>query len=486
MKKLRKIFAFSLSLCLCTTSLLGLSFAEEAASAVPDTVGQALSALVTDYGATSAQIALWEGGAITQTDKAGVYSKSENRALTEDVLYGIGSVSKIYATAAVMKLVDEKKVELDAPLTTYIPEFTMADERYKDITVRMLMNHSSGLHGSSFTNAMLFDDVDPYAHDQLLSQLSTQSLKADPGAFSVYCNDGFTLLEILAERVTGKDFTAIVHEFFTQPLSLNETKTPSDDFDRAMLAKIYSPVRQEALPTEVLNVYGAGGIYASARDLASFGGVFTNQSTLLSQEAKNAMAQPEYKKGLWPAEGDMGMSYGLGWDSVETFPFNRYGITALSKGGDTQFFHASLVVLPEYGLSAAVVSSGGSSQLNGMVAAKLLLETLKSKGIIDEIKPDTAFAPMEKQEMPPELMANSGLYGASSQTVKLDVAENGTLTLTSVTLPTMPAQTFSYVAGGVFCDEAQTLKLSFCHRKRPHLFVDQGLRLCAGPRPGGV
>ena len=66
----------------------------------------------------------------------------------EDYIYCVGSVSKVYATAAVMQLVDEGKVELDAPVTDYVPEFRLADERYKKITVRMLMDHTSGMMGT--------------------------------------------------------------------------------------------------------------------------------------------------------------------------------------------------------------------------------------------------------------------------------------------------------------------------------------------------
>ena len=95
-----------------------------------------------------------------------------------------------------MQLAEAGRVSLDAPVTRYLKDFKMADERYRQITVRMLLNHSSGLMGSHFENAMLFGDADPVAADSLLEQLSTQRLKADPGAYSVYCNDGFTLAEL--------------------------------------------------------------------------------------------------------------------------------------------------------------------------------------------------------------------------------------------------------------------------------------------------
>lgn len=60
-------------------------------------------------------------------------------------LYGVGSVSKVYTAAAAMSLVQEGRLDLDEPVVTYLPEFTMADARFRDITMRMLLNHSSGL-----------------------------------------------------------------------------------------------------------------------------------------------------------------------------------------------------------------------------------------------------------------------------------------------------------------------------------------------------
>ncbi len=176
------------------------------------------AALLTEkYGTTSVQYALIDGGTILASGQTGLNDPARKIPLTKDTMYGIGSTSKMFTTAAVMKLVDEGKIDLDTPVVKYITDFTMKDERYKQITPRMLLNHSSGLQGSSLGNAFLFNDQDAYAHDTLLKQLASQRLKADPGAFSVYCNDGFTLAEILVERVSGMNFTAFIHQHFTQP-----------------------------------------------------------------------------------------------------------------------------------------------------------------------------------------------------------------------------------------------------------------------------
>lgn len=93
------------------------------------------------------------------------------------------------------------------------------------------------------------------------------------------------------------------------------------------------------------------------------------------------MASPEYLRGIWPGDDLDLLSYGLGWDAVHWYPFCQSGITALVKGGDTLYYHAGLLVLPEYGLSVAVVSSGGASTYNELAATQIALAVLTENGI---------------------------------------------------------------------------------------------------------
>ena len=79
---------------------------------------------------------------------------------SEERLYCVGSVSKVYVTAAVMQLADKGLVDIDAPLTTYIPEFRMADPRYVMITVRMPMDHTFGIMGTVSLNMELYGEND--------------------------------------------------------------------------------------------------------------------------------------------------------------------------------------------------------------------------------------------------------------------------------------------------------------------------------------
>jgi len=462
MKHLRRIPAFFLIVFLLCVPAWS---ADGASSPSPRESADKAAQLALSYGnAVSLQYALADNGQATLWGGAGTYSRTEDRAFTDDILYGVGSVSKIYTTVAVLQLAEDGRVHLDAPVTEYIPDFKMADERYRLITVRMLLNHSSGLFGSSTGSAFLFADPDPLAKDQLLSRLSTERLKADPGAYSVYCNDGFTLAEILVERVTGMSFTDYIHREITSPLQLGDTLTPADSFDGGRLAKIYQGSDTRALPSETLGIIGTGGVYATAKDLARFGGCLCGvKSGLLSQSSLLAMASPECLRGMWPEES-AGLAYGLGWDNVREDLFARNGIKALVKGGDTLYYHASLVVLPEYGLSAAVVSSGGVSTYNELVAVRILIDALAQKGVTVDETPFSV-SPSQAAPVPDSELRYSGAYGSSALSVLANVDQSGVLTVSVPLMPQMAAQTFTYCADGYYHDAANTALLRFVTEK---------------------
>ncbi|MFU1793681.1 serine hydrolase domain-containing protein [Paenibacillus azoreducens] len=437
-----------------------------------DQIAKEKAALLTQkYGTTSVQYALIDNGKVVVSGQTGKNDAQGKIPLTKETMYGIGSTSKMFTTAAVMKLVEEGKIDLDDPVVKYIPDFKMKDERYKQITVRMLLNHSSGLQGSSLGNSFLFNDSDSYAHDNLLKHLETQSLKADPGAFSVYCNDGFTLAEILVERVSGLDFTALIHQYFTKPLNMDHTKTSQETFDPGKMAGLYTPTYPGQLPNLTANIIGTSGIYSTAEDMVRLSQVFTGQKQgILADSSLRAMEQEEYKKGLWPKDADNSGDFGLGWDSVKLFPFNQYGMKALAKGGDIIYYHSSLVVLPEQNMAAAVLSSGGSSMTNQMLASELLLQALKKKGAIQEFKPEKSFGKPVKAKMPDEMKKYAGYYGAFGQQMKIAV-QDGVLTATVPLVPGYPGQKFVYTQDGTFMNEEGTSKISFVTEKNGRTYL---------------
>ncbi|GCD08765.1 serine hydrolase domain-containing protein [Clostridium tagluense] len=432
------------------------------------------SCTTTTYGSISLQYALIDNGKIVLSGNSGVYSKENTTALTADNMYGIASISKMFTTAAVMKLVDDGKIKLDTPIIEYIKDFKMADDRYKKITARMLLNHSSGLMGTSFLSTMLFGDNDTYAHDTFLEQLKSQRLKADPGAYCVYCNDGFTLAQILVEYVSGIDYTSYVTNTFVSPLKMEDTKTPVSKFDRARLAKTYFNGISSELPVENLNAIGAGGIYSSAEDLCTFATTFTkNSNGILSQKSIKAMENKEYLNGIWPDDTDNILGYGLGWDSVNAYPFNQYNIKALSKGGDSFLYHGNLTVLPEQNMAVAVISSSGSSIYDQVMAQEILLAALKEKGVISEIKPDKTFTTPEKITVPTEIKKYEGLYASISGFIDIKIDKTGILSLSSPEAPQNASQTFVYTKDGTFVSSEGGTSLKFVEETNGKIYIKE-------------
>ena len=412
-------------------------------------------------GADSVRYALWEDGEITAQGGWGVYSKTENRALTEDILYGIGSVSKTYTAAAVLKLAQDGKLKLEDPVTKYLPGFTMADERYQDITVRMLLDHSSGLMGDTTRDAFLFGDTDESAADDLLERLSTQRLKADPGAYCVYSNDGYTLAQLVVEAVSGMDYIDYLHAAILDPAGLADTYAPGDDFDTGRLARTYASAEDtRALPQDTIGIVGTGGLYATAADLASFGGLLCGND-LLSQEWLDLMNTDWAVKGLWPEDSENDtLAYGLGWDNVHQYPFNQSGITALVKGGDTLRYHASLIVLPEEDKAVAVLSSGGVSTYDQLAGERILIDTLAEDGVtVDESLP--ALPAGQPASIPEALKTNAGTYVSLGMVATVAFPDDKTMTLTNAAALGGAVQTFTYRDDGTFLDETGSFILKF-------------------------
>lgn len=328
---------------------------------------------------------------------------------SHETLSSIGSVSKTFTAVAVMQLADQGKLDIDAPVTEYLPTFRMADPRYRDITVRMLLDHTSGLMGTTAGDFLLLDDRDAVTHDRILPEAATQRLKADPGDFGAYCNDGFELAELIVENVSGESFTDYVEQHIAKPLGLQQTGTPWNAFRTAEQVPVFVNGNVAVTPDYCMAI-GSGGILSTAPELCRFGSAFfRGNTTLLSEQAKQEMAKPVTEE---PYED----GFGLGFDTVDTADYADAGVKIITKGGDIKFQHAGLVIAPDEEISIAVLSSGGSSMYNELMAYKLMDIALEEKGItVERQKP----AQMETLDTVPEKYLGYADVYASGQSIAL-------------------------------------------------------------------
>lgn len=414
------------------------------------------------YGVTGMQYSLIDDDKIILSGQFGSSDLEKKIAIKPDTKFPVASISKVFTTVAVMKLVEEGALELNQPVIKYLPEFTMADERYVDITVRMLLNHSSGLMGSVYKNTLLIGDNDTRTYDNFLKELKTQRLKADPGAFSVYCNDGFTLAELLIEKVAGCSFTEYLSNHISKPLSLMNTITLLDDFQDRSLVKPYLQTSGKSLPYDSLMMIGAGGIYSTAEDLCRFSSIFF-QEGFLKKESIDAMGEPECENGFWNTVEDNTIQYGLGWDSVDSYPFNRYGIKALVKGGDTLQCHSSIVVLPDEKIAVAVLSTG-SSNLNQIIAQEIIKAYLVQTDRMEITEDVTSFEKGKTVKLPKSFRSYAGMYANRNSFFTVSFDKDGALKLFNTT--------YQYQGNNMFLDDTGKVKIEFV-KKDSELYLYQ-------------
>ena len=334
--------------------------------------------------------------------------QSEHTAETtasQDRIYCIASVSKMYSSLAVMQLVDEGKVELDAPVTKYLPDFKMNDERYKDITVRMLMNHTSGIPMGLSINYSLYENVDSFVHDNIFDVVSGLRLRAEPGEYACYDNMGFSLMEHIVENVSGMSYTDYVRNNIASKIGADHTGTAQSLY-AGDLGDTWVSLYHGSLPVKYpyVMVAGSGGIYATASDVANFGSAFfMGNDVLLSDDAKTQMST------RWNDDTRY-ESYGLGWDFVEQVKYEKENIKVMGKGGDVPYMHSCLIVAPDEQISTAVLTAGNdsSSQYAGLMASALMDVVLAERGkAVGELTPPE---PRITDTIPNHYKKYEGLY----------------------------------------------------------------------------
>lgn len=354
----------------------------------------------------SATAAITVGSRVVYAEGFGMANREQSLPVTPKTLFNIGSISKVYVAAAIMLLVDDGRVSLDKPVTDYLSEFKMADDRYKKITVRMLLNHQSGLPGTASVNPAGYEYNDNLKKGTV-DMLARAHLKHDPGAMAVYCNDGFTLAEIIVERVSGVKYIDFLDKRIFKRLGLKNTGKSLGDIKGKPFARYYDAHTGKMHPPESLSVLGAGGLSATATEVALFADSFAADNALLK---KASLA--EMKKAQQPAfSGKLRngtFTFGLGWD-LTSFPrYEAAGIQVLGKSGGTGNYSSMVFTVPEKRISVAVIASGPQSGAM-KIALDILDAVLVEKKLVSKEAKPLLIQP-EAQTPPQEEASFSGFY----------------------------------------------------------------------------
>ena len=410
-------------------------------------------ALIAAHDVTSLSLALVAGDDVAWSATFGAVD-ARATAPTPETLYGIGSVSKVVTTVAVMQLVDAGEVDLDSAVADYITDFRMADPGYTSITVRMLLNHSAGFPGSDYANAFTSAPFTGYA-EQMLAQLAQSRLKSTPGSVAVYCNDCFTMAGLLVERVSGMPFIDYVRARVLEPLGMTRSMYPTVPIAPGDFAPVI--VDGVVQPAEYLNLYASGALFSTPREMARLAVVLLGDGTwhgeqIISPASIEEMGLDQVSGSLEPI-ATTGFRYGLGWDTVTDPGLAAIGARGWTKGGDTVDYHATFMLAPDSDV-AVVITAAGRQAGSGMLAT--LAQTVLRNAIseIDGVTHTPATvditAPAEANATRDQLAAMAGSY-AGSYLVRVEATPGRSLAVDAFAGGVwLPSETFTLRSDGLF------------------------------------
>jgi CubicO group peptidase (beta-lactamase class C family) len=210
-----------------------------------------------------------------------------------DTKMRLGSITKQFTSMMIMQLVEEGKIDLQAPITRYLPDYRK--ETGDRVTIHHLLTHTSGI--PSYTSLPnFFNEVsrDPYPVDEFIEKFCSGDLEFEPGTEFRYNNSGYFLLGAIIEHVTGKSYEEALHERVLARVGMNETgydhhstilKKRATGYERSVDGYLNSPYLDMSLP------YAAGSLYSTVEDLYLWDRALYAH-TLLSEENSNKMFTP--------------------------------------------------------------------------------------------------------------------------------------------------------------------------------------------------
>jgi CubicO group peptidase (beta-lactamase class C family) len=167
-------------------------------------------------------IGVVKNGKLIYAKGFGVAKLGASTPVTSRSLFHMASVTKTFVATAVMQLVEQGKIDLDSPITKYLPYFKMDDERYRDIKVRQMLSHTSGIPD---TTNYHWDqpEYDDKALERFVRSTANQKLIFAPGEKFAYSNTAYEILGDLIAKVSGETFEDYVQHHILTPLGMKDS-----------------------------------------------------------------------------------------------------------------------------------------------------------------------------------------------------------------------------------------------------------------------
>jgi D-alanyl-D-alanine carboxypeptidase len=265
-----------------------------------------------------------------------------------ETVYQIGSVSKQFTAAAVMRLVELGKVSLDDPLTKFLPDYPTHGHR---VLIRHLLHQTSGI--KEFFTVKGYDEMEAgppekFSRDDLINLFKKELFVFGPGERWAYSNSNYTLLGVVVEQVSGLSFEQYLQETFFRPLGMTATHSCGSRPIGEHYAKGYMPGQSgfdPAPPVNMNTAIGDGGLCSSVLDLVTWTRALTTGRAVSLNSYRRMVTPERVRRGYMP-------DYGYGLSLVPLDARRRIG-----HNGDITGFMSALAHYPEADLTVAVLTN---------------------------------------------------------------------------------------------------------------------------------
>ena len=320
-----------------------------------------LAGRIKSTGIPGLALAVVRDGDVVYSRAFGVSRLENGEKLTPNHIFHFASVSKPFVATAIVQLVEDGKLELDDPVVKHLPYFRLADDRYREITIRQMLNHTAGMPDVEDYewDHPQFDDG---AAERYVRSMSTERLLWAPGTDFEYSNMAFDALGDLIAKVSGMYFEEYIQINILDPIGMVESSFVYPQIDQALrttghvgnpakVSAIY-PYNRRHAPSSTLN--------SSVAELTRWMLVNLNRGEL---DGRRILREESYDL-LWTSTTDHAV--GLSW-----FIHEEAGERAILHGGSDLGFRSYIVLLPDDGIGVVLASNWQNTDAKEIVSGVL-------------------------------------------------------------------------------------------------------------------
>ncbi|MGZ8558571.1 MAG: serine hydrolase, partial [Chitinophagaceae bacterium] len=282
------------------------------------------------------------------------YADVKNKILiTPDTKFRIGSVTKQFTAAAILKLQENNLLSVNDKLSKFIPDFPRGDE----VTIHQLLTHTSGIHSYTSRNDFMDRVTKTVSPDTLINSIKKDPYDFNPGDRFLYNNSGYFLLGYIIGKVSGKPYAAYLKETFFDPLQMKNTGIHNAGIKLTNEAKGSAKNNnryEEAINWDMSWAGGAGAMYSTVDDLLKWNQALYGGKVLSKKSMDEALTPVALKDSKEPP---VQYGYGLGLSKYR-------GVDIISHSGGLHGFLTQLAYYPKEKMSIVMFSNTSEPEVN--------------------------------------------------------------------------------------------------------------------------